>query len=93
MYRKGAIRPALVFTNVYYEMLVGCNMNESVECRECLELCIKLLSMLEQDSKDLSVSLQGDVLDTYNYIVDEEPNQLKNVRALLRSALEQFEQF
>ncbi|MBR4234900.1 MAG: hypothetical protein IKR85_02420 [Clostridia bacterium] len=67
-------------------------MNEAAEGRECLGLCEKLLSMLEQDSKGLSLSLKGDALDAYRAVTEKETDKLRNVRALLRSAIDQLEQ-
>ena len=66
-------------------------MNEVAEGRECLGLCIKLLGMLEQDGSELSLSLNGDALDAYKALTEAEISKLNNVRALLRSAIEQLE--
>ncbi len=59
---------------------------------ECLGLCIKILEMLERDSQELSLHLQGDVIDAYQDMIKAEVDGLDDVQTLLRRAIDQIEQ-
>ncbi len=56
---------------------------KNVDTRACEELCLKLTGLLQQDSRELSRSLRGDILDAYARLVQTEVDSLREIRKRL----------
>ena len=45
--------------------------------------------MLEQDTPELSISLKGEIFDAYKFVVQAEVDKMREVKKLLKQAIEQ----
>lgn len=57
-----------------------------MELEEIEVLCQRILEQLEEDSRALSASLQGEILAEYDRLMAVELEQMRKVRRLFRQA-------
>lgn len=55
--------------------------------QENADLCLKIIDLLEQDSIELSRSLEGEILDAYRGVVQAELKRVQKVRMQLQQAV------